>query len=80
MKIKTLEKVQEFLAIVDSCEGDVFLTSQRGDHFNLKSTLTQYIAIASLLQEAGDELELFCSKVEDQTKFMKWFYENPDVL
>ena len=49
MKLSKIEQVNEFLAIVDSCKGDVTLRSVDGDIFNLKSKLSQYIAIAALL-------------------------------
>lgn len=80
MKIKKIEQVTEFLEIVNSCKGDVTLTSTEGDTFNLKSTLTQYIAVAALLGERGDELELWCSDSADEEKFFKWVNENPEVL
>ena len=57
MKLSKIEQVNEFLAIVDSCKGDVTLRSVDGDIFNLKSKLSQYIAIAALLGQHGDELE-----------------------
>lgn len=42
MKLSKIEQVNEFLAIVDSCKGDVTLRSVDGDIFNLKSKLSQY--------------------------------------
>ena len=80
MKFKTQEEVKEFLSIVDSCKGEVILTSKYGDKYNLKSILTQYIAIGALLGNRGDELELFCSNKEDKQKFFKFFYEKPEIL
>lgn len=80
MKFKTQEEVKEFLSIVDSCKGEVILTSKYGDKYNLKSILTQYIAIGALLGNRGDELELFCSNKEDEQKFFKFFYEKPEIL
>ena len=68
MKLTKIEQVNEFLSIVDSCKGDVTLRSLDGDIFNLKSKLSQYIAIAALLGQHGDELELFCSDREDDSK------------
>lgn len=79
MKLTKIEQVHEFLAIVDSCTGDVTLRSVDGDIFNLKSKLSQYIAIAALLGEHGDELELFCSASADEGKFMDFLMKNPDV-
>ena len=77
MKLTKIEQVNEFLSIVDSCKGDV--TSLDGDIFNLKSKLSQYIAIAALLGQHGDELELFCSDREDEGKFMQFLMENPSI-
>lgn len=79
MKLSKIEQVNEFLAIVDSCKGDVTLRSVDGDIFNLKSKLSQYIAIAALLGQHGDELELFCSDSSDEGKFMNFLMENPGV-
>ena len=76
MKLSKIEQVNEFLAIVDSCKGDVTLRSVDGDIFNLKSKLSQYIAIAALLGQHGDELELFCSDSSDEGNFL---IENPGV-
>lgn len=77
MKLTKIEQVNEFLAIVDSCKGDVTLRSVDGDIFNLKSKLSQYIAIAALLGQHGDELELFCSDSSDEGKFMNFLMEIP---
>lgn len=79
MKLTKIEQVNEFLSIVDICKGDVTLRSLDGDIFNLKSKLSQYIAIAALLGQHGDELELFCSDREDEGKFMQFLMENPSI-
>ena len=75
MKFTNIKEVNEFLDVVDSCEGSVTLTSPYGDCFNLKSKLTQYIAIAELLGENADELELWCSSKSDEYKFLKFLSE-----
>lgn len=80
MKLTKISQVEDFLAIVNACKGDVALTSQYGDKYNMKSLLTQYVAIGALLGERGDELELFCSSKEDEAKFLKFFNENPEVM
>ena len=79
MKLTKIEQVNEFLSIVDSCKGDVTLRSLDCDIFNLKSKLSQYIAIAALLGQHGDELELFCSDREDEGKFMQFLMGNPSI-
>ena len=79
MKLTKIEQVNEFLSIVDSCKGDVTLRSLDGDIFNLKSKLSQYIAIAALLGQHGEELELFCSDREDDGMFMLFLMENPSI-
>ena len=60
MKLSKIEQVNEFLAIVDSCKGEVTLRSVDGDIFNLKSKLSQYIAIAALLGQGHSFCYLFC--------------------
>ena len=55
-------------------------TSIYGDRYTLKSQLNQYVAIAALLNEHGDELELWCTDKSDEAKFMQMFRENPDML
>lgn len=48
--------------------------------FVLKSTLSQYIAIAALLGQHGEELELWCSNREDEAKFLHMFQDNPEMM
>ena len=66
MKLSNVTDVQKFIATVNSCENDVYLKSLEGDVFNLKSSLSQYIAIGRLLEESGDNLELFAQTREDE--------------
>jgi hypothetical protein len=66
MKLSNITDVQKFTAAVNACEGDVYLKSVEGDVFNLKSSLSQYIAIGRLLEESGDSLELFAQTREDE--------------
>jgi hypothetical protein len=79
MRLKNIEEVNEFLATVDNCNGDVWLQSQYGDKFNLKSKLSQYIAMSALLRDEEEILELFCSLKEDEVKFLNFFFEHPGV-
>lgn len=70
MKLKNKLEVNAFINAVNECEGNVFLRSLQGDVFNLKSSLSQYIAMGALLGEHGDELELFAEEKEDEYKLL----------
>lgn len=80
MKLVNITEVDNFLKTVDECSGSVWLESVEGDKINLKSKLSQYIAISALISCESDSLELFCSLPEDETNFFKFFNENPEVL
>lgn len=47
MRLRSEADVQEFLDAVSQCGGDVYLKSPEGDIFNLKSSMSRYIAIAA---------------------------------
>ena len=40
MKLKNIKEVEEFRKVIHACAGDVYLKSQDGDVFNLKSALS----------------------------------------
>ena len=75
MKLNNIKDVQKFLAAVNSCEHDVYLKSQEGDVFNLKSSLSQYIAVGRLIEESGDDLELFAQTREDEARLLNMVIE-----
>ena len=68
MKIKNVKDVETFLKVVNECKGEVTLTSIYGDKYNLKSTLTQYVAVAALVGEHGEDLELWCTDKDDERR------------
>ncbi len=71
MKLNNIKDVNLFTEAVNACAGDVYLKSQEGDVFNLKSSLSQYIAIGRLIEESGDDLELFADTREDEAILLK---------
>jgi hypothetical protein len=75
MKLSNVTDVQKFVAAVNACENDVYLKSLEGDVFNLKSSLSQYIAIGRLLEESGDTLELFAQTREDEALLLSMLNE-----
>ena len=48
MKLNVIKNVTDFFEAVDSCEGNVYLTTKDGDKLNLKSELTKYVAVANI--------------------------------
>lgn len=80
MKLTNVDLVHKFLLAMSQCKGEVWLESQQGDKFNLKSPLSQYVAIGKLISEHGNELELFCSNHDDEKNFFEFFEKNPEVL
>ena len=75
MKLKNIKEVEAFRKVIHECEGDVYLKSPEGDVFNLKISLSEEIALGRLLGEAGDSLELFASRREDEARLIAFLNE-----
>ena len=75
MKLNNIKDVQKFVEAVNACQNDVYLKSVEGDVFNLKSSLSQYIAIGRLIEDAGESLELFAQTREDEARLLKMITE-----
>ena len=65
MKLNNIKDVQKFIAAVNACQNDVYL----------KSSLSQYIAIGRLIEESGDNLELFAQTREDEALLLEMIVE-----
>jgi hypothetical protein len=65
--------VPEFLRVLDTCTGDVFLVTREGDRLNLKSKLCQLVGLTQLI-EGGKIAEAFivCSNDEDESKLFRF--------
>ena len=79
MKFTTAEQIDLFVKAIDECKRDVYLRSIYGDVYNLKSRLSQYLGLAALLSEHGDELELFCSSREDESRMLNFLSKHPEI-
>ena len=77
MKIFNLKDVDRFFEIVNECEGRVDLVTKYGDVFNLKSELTKYYSVASLLtnEQAVKEIEIKTYNTEDAQRFIQFTKE-----
>lgn len=72
MKLKNIHDIAAFKKVLCSCKGDVWLESIYGDKFNLKSELSQYLALYELLRDENEKLELLASLPEDRLKLAEF--------
>lgn len=74
MKLSNIDNPQEFLQVIDKCEGTVELVTPEGDRLNLKSKLCQYISLTSIFSSAASipELEIIAHEPEDVKKLMDY--------
>ena len=64
--------VSEFLAVLDTCEGNVFLVTHEGDKLNLRSKLSQLVGLTKLI--AGGKITeayVICDSREDESKLFR---------
>jgi hypothetical protein len=65
--------VTEFLAVLDTCEGNVYLVTNEGDRLNLKSKLCQLVGLTKLI-EGGKiaEASIYCENKDDESKLFRF--------
>ena len=65
--------VAEFLAVLDTCEGNVYLVTGEGDKLNLRSKLCQLIGLTKLI-EGGRiaEASIYCESKNDASKVFRF--------
>ncbi len=65
--------VDKFLAVLDTCKGNVYLVTREGDHLNLKSKLCQLIGLTKLI-EGGKitEAYILCDNKEDESRLFRF--------
>lgn len=66
-------KLQEFMKVLDTCEGKVYMVTDEGDRLNLKSTLSQMLGFSALI-EGGTvtKARIECSNPEDESKLFRF--------
>lgn len=81
MKMTSLTDIEKFKKVINECEGPVWLESIHGDYYNLKSELSQYIAMVDLLRDKHEDLELFAQYQADKSRlgaFLSELRENQE--
>ena len=80
MRLTNLKEIEEFRKAIDKCKGSVWLEDAEGNKLNLRSMMSQYVALGALLEDKGESLELFCSLASDEQYFLKFFQDYPNAL
>jgi hypothetical protein len=64
--------VSQFLTVLDTCEGNVYLVTREGDKLNLKSKLSQLVGLTQLI-EGGKiaEASIVCENKTDESKLFR---------
>ena len=65
--------VAEFLAVLDTCEGNVFLVTNELDRLNIKSKLCQIVGLTKHI-EGGKiaEASIICENKNDESKLFRF--------
>lgn len=60
--------VKKFMKALDMCKGNVYLVTDEGDRFNLKSKLSQITGLVKLI-EGGNlvQARIYCENPEDES-------------
>lgn len=75
MKISNIANVDAFFKVIDGCKGKVELVSKEGDRINLKSKLSQYVAMAKIFSDGYiRELELVAEDKDDVQRLIQYMY------
>lgn len=80
MRLRSDVEVSAFERAVQTSHGTVWLIGSDGSRFNLKSFISRYVALALLIQNCNNDLELFCDNKSDEANFFEFFRDNPGVL
>lgn len=64
--------VSDFLDVLDTCEGNVYLVTHEGDKLNLKSKLSQMVGLTRLI-EGGKitEAVVICDNLTDESRLFR---------
>lgn len=79
MKIYDIKDVDAFFKVIDSMKGKVELVTGEGDRLNLKSKLSQYVALANVFGNAEiPEMEVVAYEPEDTKKLLDFMMNGQD--
>lgn len=77
MKVMNITNVEKFFKVIDQCEEKVELVTENGDKYNLKSKLSQYVALAKVVFGGIiPEVELVTHSSSDAKRIMRYVMYN----
>lgn len=78
MKIYNIKNIDGFFKVIDSCVGRVDLVTSEGDRLNLKSKLSQFVSLSSILQSDVEipELEIVAYEPADTERLFNFLMGN----
>jgi len=80
MKLKNVKDVEGLFKIIDQCQGKVELVTEEGDRLNLKSRLSQYVALVSVFADVKiGELELVAYEDVDVAKIAQFVFKDAGI-
>ena len=73
MKINHIDNIEKFFEVIDSCTGKVEIVSD-DLRLNLKSKLTQYVALAKIFSGGNEipEMEIIAYNQDDVNKLIAY--------
>lgn len=75
VKVKNITNLEKFFGVIDQCEEKVELVTENGDKFNLKSKLSQYVAL-TIFGGVIPSVELITHSPSDSGKIIRYMMSN----
>ena len=75
MKLYNISNIEKFCSVIDSCEGNVTMLDEKGDKLNLKSKLSQFVALSNVLgaeEKPIAEMEVLVDNPKDTIKLVEF--------
>ena len=75
VKVNNITNLEKFFGVIDQCEEKVELVTENGDKFNLKSKLSQYVAL-TIFGGVIPSVELITHSASDSGKIIRYMMSN----
>lgn len=77
VKVMNITNVEKFFGVIEQCEEKVELVTENGDKYNLKSKLSQYVALTKVFFGGViPSVELITHSPSDSGKIIRYMMSN----